>query len=131
MYAENHSYFESCCIRQRDITQIISETVFEWILPEDYVCADSDSPEHSINVTDYESDVVSPGHTALKDKVILAIESPDLVISNVVHATLKVGSRGQEPILTFVHVQNAKFYSIRRSYSPSCFRIYQKIAYSK
>ena len=77
LYAENHSYFESCCIRQRDITQIISETVFEWILPEDYVCADSDSPEHSINVTDYESDVVSPGHTALKDKVILAIESPD------------------------------------------------------
>jgi hypothetical protein len=189
--------------RDGDVTDVVSETEFKWILPADYVSADSDSPEHSINFADYKSDIgsevststasnpenqflmienqdnpylfklqvynchlkskkdypecendlnnilkfswalhqrfdglntfgnhlvpqiaikyvkkecsepvqISPGYTAVKDKVIIAIESPDLEILNAVHSTLKAGSdmdKATNSVFTFVHVQSAE-----------------------
>jgi hypothetical protein len=188
--------------RMKDVTRIETDTEFSWILPTDYISDDSDSPEHSINVADYKSDVgsevststlsnpesqylmiedqnnpylfklqvynchlkskkdypqfendannviklswslhqrfdglntfnqhlvpqiaikyvrkecselvpITPEYSITKDKVIIAIESPDLDIVNAVHSTLKAGSvldQVTNSIITFVHVQNA------------------------
>jgi hypothetical protein len=57
-----------------------------------------------------ESVPITPEYSLMKDKVIIAIESPDLDILNAVHSTLKPGSimdQSTNSIITFVHVQNA------------------------
>jgi hypothetical protein len=188
--------------RERDVAQVETDMPFNWILSIDYISDDSDSPEYSINVADYKSEVgseisigtmsdpetqylmienpnnpyllklevynchlkskkdypdsendvnnvfkfswslhqrfdglntfnqhlvpqiairfvrkecselvpITPDYNVMKDKVIIAIESPDLEILNAVHSTLKAGSimdNSSNSIFTFVHVQNA------------------------
>jgi hypothetical protein len=187
---------------EKDVTQLQVDSAFSWILPTHYVNDESDSPEHSINIADYLSEVgsevststlsnpetqylmienlnnpylyklqvynchlkskkvypesendvnnvfkfswslhqrfdglntynqhlvpqiaikfvkkdcsesvpITPEYSLMKDKVIIAIESPDLDILNAVHSTLKPGSimdQSTNSIITFVHVQNA------------------------
>ena len=56
-----------------------------------------------------ESVEVTPEYFVVKEKVIIALESPDLAILNSVHSTLKSGSYLKErAIFTFVHVENAE-----------------------
>ena len=190
------------CNRDRDVKEIVSDFKLKWILCSDYDNSDYDSPDHSINVADYKSNVGSDAssctvsnpenqylmienpnnpyiyklpvykchlkskkdfpdsendpnnilkfswplhqrfdslntydqqlvpqiairfvrsegsefvtlpsrYDVMKDKVIIAIESPDIDILNAVHSTLKIGSEFNYEtlsVLTFVHVDNA------------------------